>query len=344
MGNGGGFNVPGPNLHALQQHHHHQQQQHQHQQHQHQQQSHLNNRLESLYDSRNEDRSFVPDGMVPGLRPLPPPPRGRENVGHFPEQLEEPLHYNMQRIAQQQQQQARNVDPLYAGPVPPIFAQQPARHNSLPLQSLQPQYRGGPSPGLNQVNSLVNVQQQQRLPPGLANLGGRPPHEPAQLFGLQGHPSGNPHNPLHSNAPLSQQQLPFNNFNVGNNVGFNGSQVRGPGPASHLLNNAQQHPLGNLGHPNMDPRLANHHHLMGLGGSGVGGNRINGGFPQQGPPAPSHMPMRPQQQQQQQPHLLPHMLPHLLPPHLPQQGHPSSNSQQAHDLMALLMGGTQHRE
>jgi hypothetical protein len=271
--------------------------------------------------------------MVPGLRPIPPLRRDN-NPAHFGD--DDSMHYNLQRIAQQQQ--SRNLEPLYPGPTP-IYGQQTNRQAGLPMQSLQqPHYRGGPSPNLNQLGPLPTGPPQQRLPPGLANLGGRPPHEPSQFIGLPGLPSNSPHNSLHTNPLLQQQQqqLPFNNFNVNN--GFNSAQPRGPAPSSHVHNsNAQQHPLGNIGHPNMDPRLANHHHLMGLGGSGVGGSRTNGSFPHQGPAAPSHPVMR----SQQQPHLMPHMLPHLLPPHLQQQGH-SGNNQPTHDLMALLMGG--HRE
>lgn len=317
-----GFGAQGPNLHILQQQHHLQQQQ-----------QHGNSRLESLYESRADDRSFVPDGMVPGLRPIPPPPaRGRDNLGYFPEQLEDGLHYNLQRMTQQQQ--TRSLESLYSGPAPPIYGQQ-GRHAGIPLQSLQqPQYRGGPSPNLTQ----------QTLPPGLANLGGRPPHEPSPFQGLSALPSINPHNNLHGNGPLPQMQQPsFNNFNVGNNPAFNNSQVRGPMPGSHVQNSVAQHTLGNVGHPNMDPRLSNHHHLMGLGGSGVGGTRMNGGFSHQAPTPPSHLLMRPQQQQQQQqPHSHQHMLPHLIPPHLQPQGHPGPNNQ-PNDLMALLMGGP-HRE
>ncbi|CAA7266597.1 unnamed protein product [Cyclocybe aegerita] len=329
LGNNGTFGAQGPNLHALQR------------QHLIQQQQHANTRLEALYDSRGDDRSFMPDGLVPGLRPIPPPPpRGRD----FNDSLDDSMHFNLQRVTQQQP--LRGLEPLYSGPTPQLLAQQSGRHGGgLPLQSLQqPPYRGGPSPGMNQANSIPNgPQQQQRLPPGLANLGGRPPHEPSQFIGLPGLPSVGPQHNLHNNGPLPQQ-VPFNNFNVGvgNSVGFNSSQARGPGPS--LQNTGgQQLPLGNLGHPNLDPRLSNHH-LLGLGGSGVGGNRINGGFPQQGPNAPTHIAMRPQPQAPQ-PHLPPHMLPqsHLLPPHLQQQGHLTPNTPTNQDLIALLMGGV-HRE
>ncbi|PPQ71757.1 hypothetical protein CVT26_007598 [Gymnopilus dilepis] len=321
------FGTPGPGLHALQ--------------HQHilqQQQQHHNHRLEPLYDSRADDRNFVPDGMVPGLRPMPPPPaRGRE--GPFIDQLEEPLPYNFQRIPHQPQQHIRNVEPLYpqSGPAP-LFAQHSGRSSGgLNMPSLQqPQVRGGPSPNINQGSPVSNVQQQ-RLPPGLANLGGRPPHEPSQFIGLPGMPSNLPHNALHGNGPLGPQQLPFNNFNGANNMGFNNNQIRGPMPGPNLPHTNPQHPLGGLG-PNVDPRLPNPHHLMGLGGSGNNGTRANGGF-HQGPTNPAHLGMRPQQQQA---HLPPHMLPHhLIPPHLQQQGHPTSNNPPAHDLMALLMGGSQ---
>jgi len=281
--------------------------------------------------------------MVPGLRTAPPPPpRGRD--GHFIEQSDDPL-YNFQRLSQATQQ-SRNMEPLFPGPTPIYAQQQNNRANvGLNLQSGQLHYRGGPSPSLNQGGLMSNGMQ--RLPPGLANLGGRPPHEPNQFIGLPGLAGNVPHGGLHGNGPIPpQQQLPFNNFNGSSNLGFNGPQIRGPVPGPHLHNNnvPQQHvlPLGNLGHPNMDPRLSNHHQIMGLGGSGVTGNRVNnGGFLQQG--QQPHIGIRPQQQQPQQQHLPPHMLPQLMPPHLQQQGHPGGNNQPNHDLIALLMGG-QHRE
>ena len=238
------------------------------------------------------------------------------------------------------QQQTRNLESLYSGSATPTYGQQ-GRHAGIPVQShQQPQYRGGPSPNLTQQTAMSNGQQQQRLPPGLANLGGRPPHEPVPFQGLSALSSINPHNNLHGNGSLAPMQQPsFNNYNVGNNLAFNNPQVRGPMPGSHVQNSAAQPTLGNIGHPNVDPRLSNHH-LMGLGGSGVGGTRMNGGFTQ--PTASSHLLMRPQQQQQQHPHPHQHMLPHLIPPHLQPQGHAGS-SNQPNDLMALLMGGP-HRE
>ncbi|PPQ80909.1 hypothetical protein CVT24_013016 [Panaeolus cyanescens] len=296
-------------------------------------------RLEPLYDSRNEDRSFVPDGMVPGLRPLPPPIPRRETLGHFSDHVEDPAHFTLQRLLaqqqQQQQQQSRNIDsPLYAG-ANSSFGQT-GRHVGHPLQGLhQPHYRGGPSPGINQTAPSSNLPHpQQRLPPGLANLGGRPPHEPNQFIGLQNLPTTSSHN-MHLNAPQAQQQLPFTGFN--NAAGFN-NQNRPNLPGSHVPN-LPQHALNGLNIPNIDPRLSATHPLLALNGSNVAGNRMNGGFPP-APTATPHM-LRPQQQQQSGMH--PQMLPHLLPPHLHQQTHPVPSNQPAHDLMALLMGGT-HRE
>ncbi|KAF9056333.1 hypothetical protein BJ165DRAFT_1522256 [Panaeolus papilionaceus] len=292
-------------------------------------------RLEPLYDSRNEDRSFVPDGMVPGLRPLPPPIPRRETLGHFADQPDDPSHFTIQRLLaqQQQQQQSRNAESLYAGPNASFG--QTGRHVGHPMQGLQqPHYRGGPSPGLNQPAPPSNVPHPQRLPPGLANLGGRPPHEPSQFVGLQNLPTNSSHN-MHINAPQGQQQLPFNGFN--NTSGFN-NQNR-PSLSGGHIPNLPQHALNGLGLPNVDPRLSGTHPLLALNGNNIVGNRMNGGF-SQAPSATPHM-LRPQQQQQ--PNIHPQMLPHLLPPHLHQQAHSVPNNQPTHDLMALLMGGT-HRE
>ncbi|KAH9486768.1 hypothetical protein JR316_0000833 [Psilocybe cubensis] len=326
LNHNGGFSSPGSSLHAHQQ------------QHLIPQPQHHSNRLEPLYDSRSDDRSFVPDGMVPGLRPIPPPPpRGREP--HFVEHVDDPMHYNYQRLPppHNQQQQSRNLDPLYPTPTS-LYAQQGRPNAGLNLQNLQqPNFRGGPSPNSAQGVPIPNGPQQ-RLPPGLANLGGRPPHEPNQFLGMPNLPTSVPHNPLHTNSQLQNPQLPFSNFNATSAIGFNGMQVRGPVPGPHLHNSGA--PLGNNALPNLDPRLSGHHHLMGLGGSAISGNRLNGGFPQQGPAQQAHLAMRSQQQQPQS-HLPPHMLPHLIPPHL-QQGHPNSTNQ-SHDLMALLLGGP-HRE
>jgi hypothetical protein len=262
--------------------------------------------------------------MVPGLRTVPPPSR-RESLGHFNDPLDETSHYNLQRLPQQTQ--VRGLDQLFNNPVAPLYNQQIGRPaNGIPLQ--QNQFRNSSSPALNTSSAS------QRLPPGLANLGGRPPHDPSQYLGLQPNlPSLGPQHGIHGGNPLSQQQVPFNGYNV-SNVGLSNGPSRVPGQNNLLQNAANQQ--FNLGHHGLDPRLSNHHHLMGIGGSGITGNRFSGGFPQQAPSGPNG---RPQHQQQQ----LHHMLPHLIPPHMQQHGLSSSSTPQSHDLMAVLMGAP-HRE
>ncbi|PCH33562.1 hypothetical protein WOLCODRAFT_135191 [Wolfiporia cocos MD-104 SS10] len=297
-----------------------------------------NNHLDSLYDSRLDDRNFVPDGMVPGLRPAPPRSRSREPSGVlFNEQIDDPLHFNVRL------QQQRNLEQLYGGgPSPSMYTQQQAamlRNGGIPVQQQQ-QFRGA-SPIGNQ-NGLGGPSQ--RLPPGLANLGGRPPHDPSQyLGGPLGGLGGGLQGGLPGGAPL--QQGYSGSFN-GGGLGFGAPQVRGPPGAQTPLG---LNSMANLGlQSTVDIRAANQAQLLGLGAGGMGaGMRGQGpGFgPQHGPsgqlPA-SHMALRQQQQQQQQ-QLPPHLLPHVLPHHLQQQqGLPGGNSQGAQDLMALLMGG--HRD
>ncbi|KAH9937603.1 uncharacterized protein B0H18DRAFT_1113418 [Fomitopsis serialis] len=305
-----------------------------------------NNHLDSLYDSRIDDR-FVPDGMVPGLRPAPPRSRSREPSGVlFNEQLDDPLHFNARL---QQQQQQRNLDQIYPGSVPAMYSQQPGmvRNGGLPLQ--QQQFRGNPSPISNQ-NMLGGPGQ--RLPPGLANLGGRPPHDPSQyLGGPLGGMGGGLQGGIHGASAL--QQGGFNNLGGG---GLGAAGMGGYGGGPQLRGPAPQNPLGlnsmaNMGlQNNLELRAASQAQLLGMGG-GMGGGLGAGlrgqgpGFvPQHGPSGqlPSHMSMRQQQQQQQQ-QLPSHLMPHMLPPHLAQQpGLPGGNAQGTQDLMALLMGG--HRE
>ncbi|KAH9835639.1 uncharacterized protein C8Q71DRAFT_762895 [Rhodofomes roseus] len=300
-----------------------------------------NNHLDSLYDSRIDDR-FVPDGMVPGLRPAPPRSRSREPSGVlFNEQLDDPLHFNARL------QQQRSLDQMYSGSVPGMYSQQPGmmRNGGMPIQ--QQQFRGNPSPISNQ-NVLGGPGQ--RLPPGLANLGGRPPHDPSQfLGGPMGVMGGGLQGGMHGGSSL--QQGGFNNLSGGIGAGGMGGYGGAPQPRGPVL----QNPLGlnsmaNMGLQNsLELRAANQAQLLGMGG-GMSGNLGAGaglrghgpGFgPQHGPSGqlPSHMAMRQQQQQQQQPSHLPHML----PPHLSQQqGLPGGSAQGTQDLMALLMGG--HRE
>ncbi|TFK40998.1 hypothetical protein BDQ12DRAFT_678720 [Crucibulum laeve] len=297
---------------------------HQQNPHQHQQQLHLNNRLEPLYESRLDDRNFVPDGMVPGLRPAPPA-RARDNAGTYSEG-DESLHFMQQRLQQQR------IDPIYSGPSP-VYGQQGLRNVSVLQQ--QPQFRGGPSPA-GHAQNLINPQQQ-RLPPGLANLGGRPPHEPTQFMGTHPTTASAGLHPTNISMHQHQHQQNFNNFNIPY-----GGPHRAPLPPLHQMqNSAAQHGMGGLNHAaNIDMRLSNQNHIT---GAGIGSSRgLNGGFAPIGPNG--HQPPIPMRQQQQPPHIPPpHMIPHLLPPHLQQQGHNGPSNQPTHDLMALLLGGT-HRD
>ncbi|KAK0233461.1 hypothetical protein IW262DRAFT_1477053 [Armillaria fumosa] len=281
------------------------------QQHLQSQSHHLqNNRLEPLYESRLDNRNFMPDGLVPGLRSAPPP-RNRENGGMFSDPLDEAIHLSAQRIPPMPQ---RGIDHLYSGPVP--YSQQAGRHTAVPLQ----QYRGGPSP-ISSQNPLAS--QHQRIPPGLANLGGRPPHEPNQFVGI---PS------VHGGLVNGPQ--PFTTFTPGGNLGYVGPPRA---PPQQLQSTVSQHPLGGLGHPNgLDLRNANQSQLLNMGalGGSVRGMGTNV-YPGQNHNAQASLHAMRQPQQHLPPHLAPHMLPHL------QQQVPP-NAQSA-DLMALLLGG-QRRE
>ncbi|KAJ7666420.1 hypothetical protein B0H17DRAFT_1336307 [Mycena rosella] len=274
---------------------------------------HSNNRLDSLYESRLEDRNFVPDGMVPGLRSAPPP-RSRDSVGMYSDSLDDSIHFNPQRLPPQHH---RGIDPMY-NPVPSVYAQQGGRNAGIPMQ------------------------------PQLSQPRRRPPLEGPQFMGMPGLPSAGLHSGLHPNAPPQQQS--FNNFAVNGNLNYGGGlqpQMRVPPSSGHQLQgNLQHHQLAGLGHANIN---ANQAQLLGLGGGGMRGIGI-GGFAQQGPPAQMQQPIhalrqQEQQQRQQQLHhqqqLPPHMMAHHQHPH--QQGIAPPNNNQP-DLMALLMGGTVHRD
>lgn len=287
-----------------------------------------------------DDRNFVPDGMVPGLRQTAPS-RSREHNSMYVDPLDDPMQFNPHRLPPQQ----RGLDPsMFPGATPSMFAQGGIGRNAgLPIQQ-QHHFRGGPSP-----NSMQGPAQQ-RLPPGLANLGARPPHEPSQFIGssMGMQQAGGIHGPMLSNGPSPQP--PFNNFaangGLGGNLGGgfvgNPPQMRGPG---HQMPNSLGHnQMTHLG--NMDMRVpSNQAQLLNLGGGpNIGGLRGAGGFGlQQGPPGQMQAPLMALRQQQQQQHLPPHMMAHQthhLPPHMQQQGLPGGNTQ---ELMALLMGGS-HRD
>lgn len=319
---GGMNNIGLQSIHASQHHQLRQQQQ----------QTLLTSRLDSLPEHRLDDRNFVPDGMVPGLRTAPPP-RSRERSGIYMDQLDDQLQVNYQRAPQQ-----RVLEPLFNGSGPSTFPHQGVRNTSLPLQ--HPQFRGGPSPITSQ--NPLQAHGQQRIPPGLAHLGGRPPHETSQFIG----------GPLAVNSgaiPAGLQNNPspqaFNNLANTNGLNFSGQQMRGMQQSGqHQLQNhlASQNALG-LAHSNgLDLRgVPNQPHLT-LGGNSTG---LRPGFPTAAPQQGLGAHLQAQQlanlRQQQQPAPMSHQaLPHMLPPHLQQQGLPRpSASPAANDLMALLMGG-----
>jgi zinc finger CCCH domain-containing protein 13 len=302
---------------------------HQHQMH-HQQQLPLNNRPDSLYDSRLDDRNFVPDGMVPGLRQAAPP-RSRESNGMFADPMDDPMQFNPHRLPPQQRGLDHSIFPSGA---PSMYAQQGGlgRSTGMPLQ--QPQFRGNTPP-----NPLQGAQQ--RLPPGLANLGARPPHEPSQFIGSSHgmQQSSGIHGPVHGNGPSPQ---PFNNFNTNGGLGGFAGNPQMRGPPAHQIPNSLAH--NQMGHPSstMDIRgPTNQTQLLSLGGGpNIGGLRgAGGGFGPPGPPGQMQTPLLAmRQQQQQQQHLPPHMMPHpghQIPPHLQQPVPPSSTQ----DLITLLMSG-----
>lgn len=270
-------------------------------------------RMDSLYD----DRNFVPDGMVPGLRSVPPP-RSRQGSTMFSDFPDEPIQFtNGQRAPNQ----------IYQGPVPSIHMQQ---HGNMgrngPISMQAAQFRGAPSP--------THLASAQRLPPGLANLGGRPPHEPSQFVSASvGMANGGLHGSVHGNGP----QPPFNTFQQPS-LGFSGGpQIRGPHPGAHQLQGTlNPNALQGLVHPgNLGSSQAQLLSLAGANGMHGGLRGPGGGFGQQGPHVqPPHIALRQHQQPQQQ------IPPHMLPLHLQQQGFGGgATNQPAHDLMALLMNG-----
>ncbi|KAH6917222.1 hypothetical protein BKA70DRAFT_1251668 [Coprinopsis sp. MPI-PUGE-AT-0042] len=276
---------------------------------------HHASRIESLYDSRLDDRSFVPNDMVPGLRTFPPP-RNREA---YSESIVDPI-LHLQRLSQQQHQLPLRGEPSFNGPINTLY-NQPLPQRSLPNQ---PQFRG--NPGSNAAHPLMQNQNPQRFPPGLANLGNRPPHEPSQFIGLGG--GNGPVGGMGNSVPVPQQ---FNNF-PNNNPQFNAQQFRGGIPPINLQGlqqSASPLSMNNVGQPNIDPRLSNQHFVTGLGG----GQRLPNNLPGQRMPPHPQLNLRGPQQQQVHPQLLGHMQGPTNPP----QQH---MNQPAQDLMALLLGGS----
>lgn len=320
------------------------------------QQHHLppNNRLDALYDSRFEDKSFVPDGMVPGLRSAVPPNRVRDvgSLNYVPEHLDEQLQFGINRPPPQH----RNGE-LFGNNAQQIYAQSQQQQNFIrngPLQQVP--FRGNPSPIASQ-NPLQAISQPQRLPPGLANLGGRPPHDSSQFFGNGIQQLQNHQNALHTHSNgLTQQQTSYPNFQGGNGLvvgggGSGGPQIRlGPGQQQHHLQGLVGHNLlSGLGHSSgLDVRSSSTQAqaqqqllggLQGVGGYG-GQTQLSHGQLQ----AQLALRQQQQRQQQQQQQLLSQgMVPHLA--HLQQSGGVHGHNQPAQDMMALLMGNSSiHRE
>ncbi len=273
-----------------------------------------------LYDNRLDDRNFVPNGMVPGLRSTFP---SRRDGGMFQDSLDELSVFNVQQRIPPQ----RAVDQMYSAPLPSMYPNQAnmPRNSGLPVQ--QP-FRNGNSPNATHLHSSP-----QRLPPGLANLGGRPPHDPSQFLGsIVGVPSH-----LQGNGSVQ----PGYNFASGNMGYPAGSQVRGPPGVSPTIQNSVDHSHGvSILHANKLDGRAPAQAQLGLdNGVGVTGQRAPGvGFPLQNA-LPMHVPNAAMRQQlhlqQQQPH--PQAISHLHPQHI--QASSGTGPQPAQDLMALLMHG-----
>ncbi|KAH9175419.1 hypothetical protein EDB89DRAFT_2066762 [Lactarius sanguifluus] len=268
---------------------------------------------EILYDNRLDDRNFVPDGMVPGLRSTFP---SRRESGMFQDPLDDLNAFSVQQRIQPQ----RTVDQMYPAPVPSMFPNQTnvQRNPGLPMQ--QP-FRNGNSPNATHLH----VSPQQRLPPGLANLGGRPPHDPSQFLGsIMGVPSP------HLQGGSGQPAYNFSGYPAT-------SQHRGPpAPSPNLPSAMEPGHVGPLLHASkLDMRAATQAQLSGLNNGGLRVPSV--GFPQQNA-LPMHVPhaaLRQQSHVHQQPH--PQAMSHLLPQHL--QVGAGGNSQPAQDLMTLLMHG-----
>ncbi|KAL5519113.1 hypothetical protein ACEPAH_796 [Sanghuangporus vaninii] len=286
-------------------------------------------RIDHLLD--NDEGRFAPDGLVPGLRPaVPPGPRNREmSTGSlYANQLDEQIAFNARLGAQQR----GGMDHLITGQIPSQFNGQGMNAGRASLSLQQQAMRGGPSP-INNFNPAQGLPQQ-RLPPGLANLGSRPPHEPSQFLtggtgNFGGVPSQLPAGLQHGSNPQA-----FNQFqNPGLGMVGNQTHLRGQPGLGQLGNNLNglefrggpsgptQNQLLGLGAPNLGQAMR--------GGSGFHAQQLHG-------PNQLHPSINIRQQQNIQPQMLQQLLPQQLQAIPPGQHNPN-------DLMALLMGNA-HRE
>ncbi|KDQ16605.1 hypothetical protein BOTBODRAFT_64580 [Botryobasidium botryosum FD-172 SS1] len=332
-------------------------------QNQHLQSQHVNNSY-GQNGHLDYDNRFVPDGMVPGLRPQT---RSRDvggvnlggggggglnlglgingglsagGVGNsgllFPD--DERMQFDPRRAGPQQL-----LDSIPSRPIPQLYGNQASGGGrNVANGQFPPTYRTGHSPNPTQQMSM-------RLGPQI-----RSPHElqnPQFLSGMNG-------GGMHQIQGPPQFNFPPGGLGGLGGVG-GGMQQRGPAPSQ--LPGLQHMGHGGLGGvggvPQSSLEFAMHqlqsqriqqqqqqlpnNPLQGLGANGVrvgGGSGVGVGFGLQG--HPNQMMQQAQMQQQQPPHGLrqPHMGPGGLPPHVFQQnlGHQQPNP---NDLMALLMGG-----
>lgn len=275
------------------------------------------------------------NNLVPGLR-LGNATRSRDSVGNLYSQHDEQLQLAAARLQSQQQQRLLNEQ---------LQGQLSSQYGNQGVSGMnrmsggnyqQGLVRTGPSPSNN-----FNPQglPQQRLPPGLANLGGRPPHEPSQY--LSSNDYGVPSQPMHGN--FQQHSSSSQAFNQLQNLGLGPagqSQMRGPPGLQQQLTSLGSRQLNGMdlrGGAGLSQQQQNQ--LLGLGGPGIRGGPgfSNQQLLSQNQVQPS-IGLRQQQQQQQQ--LPPHVLQQMLGSQMHHAGHSGGQHDQA-ELISLLMRGSQ---
>lgn len=255
----------------------------------------------------------MPDGLVPGLRP----PRNRDGSIYASDGMDDtssnapfPVSVQSRQGSQPQQQQQQQFDRQTPGigGLPQLFNNQSTGGSLGGVtvgiggggggRMFQPPFRGEPSPlSPNGPNTL------HRLPPGLANLGGRPPHDPnaylngnvvgsmglggVGLGGIPGNPvgggAGGPQHQHQSFNGFGGGSNPSTNFgiggmggigglggmNVGGGGGPHGGQrgSGGPGqlPIQSLLNSGGNTGMLSGHHPDFTVQPQHHHPGIGVG-------------------------------------------------------------------------------
>jgi hypothetical protein len=263
--------------------------------------------LNTMYDSNADDRTFLTDRM-PGVRSAST--RSRDATGVYSDSIDDTVQLGSQWIPQRPDHDLTNPLPFY------YANQQAAGRNTIPVQS---RYRDNSSPVPNQ--GLLPVALPQGLPPGLANLGSRPPHDPLHSYYTN--------SPIGLNTNLGATHMnghpiqTFNDFGVGGM--YNVSQVgRGPSGLGQLRG---PNAISNLGPPHLG--IVDSHGSSDAQRMGLPVRTVNtGAFPPQqmhGGQMPNSVHMR----------RLPQGAPHIASSN---QGFTAPETQSAHDLMALLMG------